>query len=509
MGTETVSKTLALLGMVALVLVPAAAANHVSPSEVIKVLERDVIPAIYAPTFTTDPALDPSEEVIGVVVNGEARAYPLRILNWHEAVNDVVGGEPLLISYCPLCGTGIVYEREVGGETLVFGVSGQLYRSNLVLVDNQTGSLWSQIGGDAILGPLHGTILAWRESAFLPWGDWRALHPASAVLLPPLPECAGGATGDPCRDYTVDPYAGYRQSTVVYSEFGGEYVDTALHPKVPVLGVAVGAVAMAYPLHLLSETPVVHDRLNRQEVLVAWANGSAAAFDPGERRFQPDEGVWMVDQEGVRWHRLTGESERGGTLEALEATRSLWFAWASFFPGTGIHTVRPPSVLALRVTSDPVEVAQGTLLRHRVVLENTGNVSLAAVRVSLLLAPVLEYVDDTAASLPSFVNRSVVGTNATFRFDELGPGNASFGVTARVQEGFLPGVVFRSTLSVAYEDPDGRTIRATQEGETFRIREGGPPIPPGVLLLAGTVAAGSAALFLGVWLLGRGRLRND
>ncbi|MCP5113198.1 MAG: DUF3179 domain-containing protein, partial [bacterium] len=113
------------------------------------------------------------ERVIGLVVNGEARAYPIAVLNWHELVNDSLGGVPLLVSYCPLCGTGMVFRREVAGEEKHVGVSGLLYRSDLLLYDRETESLWSQIMAEAVAGPAVGSKLALMRSEHRSWAAWR------------------------------------------------------------------------------------------------------------------------------------------------------------------------------------------------------------------------------------------------------------------------------------------------------------------------------------------------
>jgi hypothetical protein len=448
------------------------AANHVDPFEVIKVLEVDDIPAIYRPRFTQEDYLEPDEEVIGLALGGEARAYPIRIMNWHEVVNDVVGGEPVAVTYCPLCGSGIVFGRVVKEAQLTLGVSGMLYKSNLVMVDNETGSLWSQMTGEAILGPMHGERLRWLPSFTLPWAEWRVLHPDTLILLPPLPQCEGGRTGMGCRDYMMDPYEGYRLSTVVYSDFGAEYTDTILHPKTAVLGLEVGGVAMAYPLFALEETPVVHDVLNRQRVLITYVNGSAQAFDPGERSFVPADEGGMLDQDGVRWSRLTGESAKGARLDRLQDMRAMWFAWTGFHPGTGVYGMRSPSVLTFAILSDPVDVSPGQVLHQVVHLNNTADFAIVDLSVHVRLSSILEYMDDSADSLPSFVRRSAEGEVMSFSFSALPPGLHTFDITARVREGDHPGIVFRSSVSIQYQDPDGRTITASRDGDTFRLVEG-------------------------------------
>lgn len=134
------------------------------------------------------PFLVPEERVIGVLVGGQARAYPIRIMTWHEIVNDVIGGEPVAVTYNPLCDSVAVFGRRVGPETLRFGASGLVYNSNLVLYDRrpapQTESLWSQLLLRAISGPAAGTKLTPLPCAVLPWQQWREMHPGTDVLAP-------------------------------------------------------------------------------------------------------------------------------------------------------------------------------------------------------------------------------------------------------------------------------------------------------------------------------------
>jgi hypothetical protein len=166
---------------------------------------RDGIPALDHPSVLRAAEADwtDDEPVLGVAVAGEARAYPVAILNWHELVNDTLGGEPILVSFCPLCGTGLVFDRRVGGEVRAFGVSGLLYRSGLLMYDRGSQSLWSQISAEAVTGPLLGQRLRILRARMDQWGRWRRDHPESTVL--------SRETGHR-RDYDRSPYAGYADS---------------------------------------------------------------------------------------------------------------------------------------------------------------------------------------------------------------------------------------------------------------------------------------------------------
>lgn len=161
--------------------------------------QRDKIPALNDPrVLPAEAAPWPDEaRVIGIEIAGEARAYPLAILNWHELVNDSLGGMPILVSYCPLCGTGMVFDRRVGGSARRFGVSGLLYRSDLLLFDRESESLWSQISATAVTGPASGERLRLLRSDQQSWRRWRESHPQTSVLSP--------ATGY-ARNYARSPY---------------------------------------------------------------------------------------------------------------------------------------------------------------------------------------------------------------------------------------------------------------------------------------------------------------
>ncbi len=168
---------------------------------------RDGIPAL------TDPPRDPFEvanrwiedddRVIGVAFGDEAVAYPIAILNWHELVNDVVGGRPILVTFCPLCRTGIVFDARLGGERRLFGVSGLLYHSDVVLYDRKSDSLFPQLMMRAVSGPLKGQRLPAVEFTVTSWRAWKARHPETDAL--------SLSTGH-AKDYFTDPYAGYHRS---------------------------------------------------------------------------------------------------------------------------------------------------------------------------------------------------------------------------------------------------------------------------------------------------------
>ena len=179
---------------------------------------RDGIPSLDHPAFTSaaeaDRILKPKDVVLGVEFAGVAKAYPVRILNWHEVLNDDVGEQPILVTWCPLCGSGVVYDPRADGRRLTFGVSGRLYKRNLLLYDHETDSLWSQIAGKAVTGPLAGTPLRLLPVIVTTWVSWKRDHPATLVL--------SFQTGFR-RDYLRDPYRDWpldRRLSLVVSHEG-------------------------------------------------------------------------------------------------------------------------------------------------------------------------------------------------------------------------------------------------------------------------------------------------
>ncbi len=262
---------------------------------------RDGIPALDAPPHV--PAAEapwPADAtVIGIAQGGEARAYPVPLLVWHELVNDTLGGEPILVSYCPLCGTGIVFDRRVAGKERRFGVSGLLYRSDLLMFDRESESLWSQISAEAVTGPLAGERLRLARSRMLPLADWIALHPETTVL--------SRETGH-ARDYDRSPYGDYARDEQLFFPVPR---DRRYHPKMPTLGLRVpGGAARAYPaVELVRAGGAVEERFAGRDVRVAW-NDPRQSFE-------------------VR------------APEPLEVVEGFWFAWAAFHPETTVFA--PPS----------------------------------------------------------------------------------------------------------------------------------------------------------------------
>jgi hypothetical protein len=306
---------------------------------------EDAIPAITSPVFGADwsgvdATLGDDDRVIGVAVDGNARAYPLPILNWHEVVNDDFGG-PLLVTFCPLCGSGVTAERRVDGQETVFGVSGLLWQNDLVMDDELTGSVWSQVLGTAVRGPQTGESLTLRPSTITTWSEWHTAHPETGVLLPP-PESGTIVDARP-RNYDSNPYSGYENNRQVGVR-GREGYDR-LHPKTQVIGIATDDAARAYPLTAVEDAGgIVTDTVGDRPVVVAIADESLVAYDRrvDGQTLEFDRNGDVLTAGGSRWNPVSGRAMSGpheGTTLARANDRSqmFWFAWLDFFPETDLY----------------------------------------------------------------------------------------------------------------------------------------------------------------------------
>ncbi len=319
----------------------------VDKSELNRGAPKDGIPAITSPEFgadwgPTEFTLEDSDRVIGVERGERARAYPIRILDYHEVVNDEFDG-PLLVTYCPLCGSGMTSVRKADGEVTNFGVSGYLFQSDLVMYDAATDSLWSQIMATAINGPLTGEELELVPSAITTWKTWREDHPDTEVLLPP-PQSGTIVEARP-RPYEREAYRGYDEDSQIGIGRNDVEVDR-LHPKTQVIGVATDDASRAYPFETVESERVINDRVGELPVLVAAApDGTLVAYD---RRvggttleFEPGDDRHMR-ADGSRWRISTGRAvdgpHEGDRLDqASSATTMFWFAWLDFNGETEVY----------------------------------------------------------------------------------------------------------------------------------------------------------------------------
>jgi len=316
---------------------------------------KDGIPAIDEPKFVpVDEAasfLQDREPVIVVDVNGDARAYPVQIIIWHEIVNDIVGDVPLTVTYCPLCNSAIAFERDVGGTTYDFGVSGLLRNSDLVMYDRQTESWWQQFTGEAIVGSLTGTALNFVPASTVSFADFRAAHPAGTVL--------SRDTGF-SRDYGRNPYVGYDRTADPFL-FEGQ-TDGRLPPAERVVAVELTGETVAYPFGALEDQLVVEDTVGGTPIVVFFQPGTASALDApsiADSRDVGAAGVFLPQADGraLTFRAVDGQivdNETGsawdilgravdGTLEGAQLAPVVhgdhfWFAWAAFRPDTRIWT---------------------------------------------------------------------------------------------------------------------------------------------------------------------------
>lgn len=313
------------------------AASQDFTGELIQVLERDAIQAVDHPPFVSADSRSASvyqddEHVIGIEIAGRARAYPLRVLSVHEVVNDTIAGKPVIITFCPLCYTGVAFDREVDGDVRDFGVSGVLLNSNLVLYDRQSGTLWSQLTGEAVGGPQRGDVLRRIPSRQLAWSDWRRLHPDTEVLDL---DALGGEDRYPAQRF-IQYFGSSARGLIPLGDTG------ELDGKEMVLGLRLGTDVAAYPLKVHAGR-AVNDVVGGQPVIVVadltGASGHAFRRPDAdiELRLSQDRQVLIAPSTGERWDVLTGEAlDDARDLEPLDTTVSFWFAWRAFSPESRI-----------------------------------------------------------------------------------------------------------------------------------------------------------------------------
>lgn len=328
---------------------------------------RDAIPALsgplYVPLAEASTYYDDGTPVVQVNVNGDVRGYPLEILTWHEIVNDVVGGIPVAVTFCPLCNTAIAFESRIGETVYQFGVSGLLRNSDLVMYDRNTESLWQQSSGRAIIGRMVGARLTYLPASVVSIGQLRSAYPDALIL--------SRETGWP-RSYGQNPYRGYDNPTD-----GGPYgfffdrdsVDPRLPPAERVVAIeGPSGAAKAYSWSYLQGEPVVHDNFDGIDLVVFWTPGARSALDASvisearevgatavfetsldgqEFSFQPNpddpSGRTFIDEQSSSVWDIFGRAV-AGELKGAQLTRVIhsdhfWFAWQAFHPDTEVVSV--------------------------------------------------------------------------------------------------------------------------------------------------------------------------
>lgn len=317
---------------------------------------KDGIPAIDRPVFesvtSADTWLKSQEPVISFEIGGDARAYPLQILIWHEIVNDTIAGTPILVSFCPLCNTAIAFERTVNNDVLNFGTTGRLRYSNLIMYDRQTESWWQQASGHAIAGQFSGTQLTFLPAPIVSWQEFKTRFPQGRVL--------SRETGYE-RPYGNNPYQGYddiRRSPFLYR---GPKTPDQLPAMARILAVDLNGESVAYPFETLESVRVINDTVGNHPMAVFWAPGTASAVDAPQVASGRDVGsanafsrvlgdrtltfLWdgdkLTDREtGSQWTLLGQAIDgplAGSQLMPVVAVNHFWFSWVAFKPGTRIH----------------------------------------------------------------------------------------------------------------------------------------------------------------------------
>ncbi len=339
---------------------------------------RDCIPSIDQPQFETPTEanswLKPTDLVASVTYNGVTKAYPVKILNWHEIVNDDFNGVPLAVTYCPLCHSSLVFIRPtIAGRILEFGVSGRLYKSDLVMYDRQTGSFWSQIEGRAIIGPLAGKRLEYVPAEMMTWQKWQELYSVAWVLARPTLQTAvggqpnrsqlqepqaswrgrrpqivdpSGATlsQDFLRDYDFDPYSWYKADNT--NTFGTPFADERLPAKTTIWGIELNGAAKAYVPESVATWGALNDELGGRPILVLWdpqrqvVKFFARRLSDRTLTFNRRDGQ-IIDAETQSVWNTDGQAESGpleGTqLRQLPGISAFWFAWLAFHLKTELY----------------------------------------------------------------------------------------------------------------------------------------------------------------------------
>lgn len=318
---------------------------------------KDGIPAIDQPRFERiqagDRWLNDREPVVVVSLNGEAKAYPLQILMWHEIANDIVGGISVAVTFCPLCNTALTFDRRVDGRVLDFGTTGRLRHSDLVMYDRQSESWWQQATGEGIVGEYAGARLAFVSSPLVSWKAFKEARPHGRVL--------SRDTGFG-RPYGENPYRRYDDlRRRHYPKFFQGPGDDRLPAMERVVAIDLEGESVAYPFSTLRERRVVNDEIGHRSIVVFWTRGTASALDKArisqgrdvgasnafDRRVHGrtlefeayGDGAFRDAETGSTWDilgRAIAGPLQGVELEPIPHGNHFWFAWAVFKPDTRV-----------------------------------------------------------------------------------------------------------------------------------------------------------------------------
>jgi hypothetical protein len=297
---------------------------------------------------------DDQAPVISVELNGDARAYPLGVLTRHEIANTEIGGQPVAVTFCPLCNSALVFDRVIDGQEFHFGVSGFLRNSDLIMWDHETESWWQQATGEAIVGEMVGTQLEFVTSSLVSYGDFKSVFPDGQVFV------AETSDGNVAQNYDYNPYTNYDSNDGRPFLFRGE-LDDRLPPTERVVGFNGDETDIAYPFEALEERVVINDTVDGESIVVFWQPGQRSALDGStisESRevgsatvFDPtlDDGTVLTfyadgvtirdEQTDSAWsifgQAIDGELE-GESLFQYRSATHFWFAWSAFFPETDV-----------------------------------------------------------------------------------------------------------------------------------------------------------------------------
>jgi len=311
---------------------------EVSPQQILAL--RDAIPPLHFPRYETVAEatwMRDGDPVVGYSDADEAWAYPTRILDLHEIVNDRLGGRPVLISFYPLCFSAVVFDRRLGGRELVFGNTSALYQSDMVMLDYQTGSYWWQVAGQAIVGTLSGQSMEPLPSITTTWQEWRTAHPHTLVLS------RDTGLGSDYQGSSFDGYAAFLDSDRFAFPVDPELVDTRLRASTKVVG--YGDRVTAFVPAATERGAINASVAGRPIVVLTEPRGpSGAVFDrtdgPASMTFTVRDDRYVDEATGSVWS-FAGRAESGplaGTqLQPVASTTALWFSAATVHPGIELH----------------------------------------------------------------------------------------------------------------------------------------------------------------------------
>jgi hypothetical protein len=312
----------------------------------------DGIPAIDAPKFERVADVDwlgADEAILALTIDGETRGYPFQIMTWHEIVNDTIAGVPVAVTYCPLCNSGLAFERTVGDQVLDFGTSGRLWASNLVMYDRQTESLWPQFTGEAAVGVMTGEKLDVIPVFPVGWSDFRTAHPDTWVL--------SRDTGH-TREYGRNPYVAYDNNPDADPLFGAPVEDDRLSGLARVIALDGDDESVTVVRELVERAGVVVESVDGRPVVLFFAPGQASALDTSavasgrdigtvaafspvvdgdELTFTADNGTFVDEETGSTW-TIRGQAVdgpfAGTTLDGVPFVDTFWKSWVAFRPDT-------------------------------------------------------------------------------------------------------------------------------------------------------------------------------